>query len=140
VTARRRATPPRRRRPPPRTYRRQHDGHDDAGLPPLCDIDANLAVVARARLKADVVTRGTVQLSDSMTENMLRHFAPEEAETAGRALIVAASHVLALLDEARRGGNDLNPAVVLNLFGFTGARLVTDGRAWSDAAGRGDPS
>ena len=93
-----------------------------------------IAELARERLKRDGLTRGTVQLSDSLVEHLLRHLAPDETETAGRALLVASSSVASLVVEARAMGTELDPAVVLNILGFAGGRMVTEGRAWTDAA------
>ena len=101
---------------------------------PLYDVDVGIAELARERLKRDGLTRGTVQLSDSLVEHLLRHLAPDETETAGRALLVASSSVASLVVEARAMGTELDPAVVLNILGFAGGRMVTEGRAWTDAA------
>jgi hypothetical protein len=103
------------------------------GSRPLCDIDANLRLMARNRLKRDGLTRGTVQLSDSLFEFLLRHFSAEEAETVGRALIVAASAVSSLVVEARSQNSELDSAVALNIIGFAGGRMLTDGRDWTAA-------
>jgi hypothetical protein len=104
---------------------------DDApgsSLPPLFDTDKGLREMARHRLRRDGLTRSQVQLGDSLAEYVNRHFSAEETETAGRALLVAASCAGGLISE----GVD-RPEVIVNIIGFAAARMVTDGRAWSEA-------
>ena len=101
---------------------------------PLYDVDTALAELARQRLKRDGMTRGTVQLSDSLVEHLLRHVSPDEVETAGRVLMIASSSVAALVMEARAQDTDMDPVVLLNILGFAGGRMVTEGRAWDAAA------
>lgn len=104
-----------------------------SGPLPLYDVDRGLAELGRQRLKRDGLTRGTVQLSDSLVEHLLRHLSPDETETAGRVLLIASSSVASLVVEARAMGNELDPAVVLNILGFAGGRMITEGRAWTGA-------
>jgi hypothetical protein len=104
---------------------------DDArgsALPPLFDTDKGLREMARARGRRDTLTRGQVQLGDSMAEFIDRHFSPEETETAGRALMIAASAAGSLVAEGVS-----RPEIILNIIGFAAARMVTDGRAWTEA-------
>ena len=124
----RRGRPPRQRRPlPPRPIRTD-------GPIPLYDVDVALAELARQRLKRDALTRGTVQLSDSLTEHLLRHLAPDETETAGRALLIAVASIASLVVEAQYLGDELAAEAALNIIAFAGGRMVTEGRAWTDAA------
>ena len=97
-------------------------------LPPLFDMDHGLREIARTRGKRDSVTRAQVQLSDALAEFVNRHFSPEEIETAGRALMIAASCTAGLI-----GSGVSRPEVIVNVIGFAGGRLVTDGRAWTEA-------
>jgi hypothetical protein len=107
---------------------------DDAPgvLPPLFDIDRGLRELARQRGRRDTLTRAQAQLGDGLAEFVNRHFSAEEAETAGRALMIAASCGGGLVNE----GVD-RPEIVINVIAYAGARLVTDGRAWADA-GQGE--
>jgi hypothetical protein len=104
------------------------DDAPETDLPPLFDVDRGLRDMARARGRRDTLTRGQVQLGDSMAEFIDRHLSPEETEPAGRALMIAASAAGSLVAE---GVN--RPEVILNIIGFAAARMVTDGRAWTDA-------
>lgn len=103
-------------------------------IPPLYDEEAGLREIARARLKRDGLTRAQVQLADGLAENMQRHFAAEETETAGRALLIAAASCASLAGSEE----NIPPQVIVNIIGFAAARMVADGRAWLGAQG-GDP-
>ncbi len=100
----------------------------DPALPPLFDTDLGLREMARARGRRDGLTRSQAQIGDGLAEYINRHFAAEEIETAGRALLIAASSVGGLVAE----GVD-RPEVIINIIGFAAARMVTDGRAWTEA-------
>jgi hypothetical protein len=104
----------------------------DTGIPPLYDEQKGLRELARQRLKRDPVTRAQVTIADGLAENMLRHFAAEDAELVGRALLVVAASVGVLAQEG------FPPAVIVNVTGFAGARMIADGRAWSEAQGAPD--
>ena len=69
-------------------------------------------------------------MADGLAEAMQRHFAAEETETAGRALLIGAASCTTL---AR--GEDIPAAVIVNILGFAAARMITDGRAWLGAQG-----
>jgi hypothetical protein len=100
----------------------------ESALPPLFDTDRGLRELARARGKRDTLTRGEAQLGDGLAEYVNRHFSAEEIETAGRALMIAASCAGSLV------GKGVNrPEVIINVIGFAAARMVTDGRAWTEA-------
>ena len=101
----------------------------ETGIPPLYDEEKALRELARGRLKRDKLTRGQVILADGLAENMLRHFSPEETETAGRALLIGAASSAPLAQEG------VQSAAVVNILGFAAARLIADGRAWLDAQG-----
>jgi len=99
----------------------------DTGIPPLYGEDKGLRELARARLRRDALTRHQVAIAGRLAELMHRHFAAEEAETAGRALLAGAASIAALAQE------QVPPAVLCNIPGFAAARLVADGRAWLGA-------
>ena len=101
----------------------------DTGIPPLYDEERGLRELARHRLKRDEVTRSQVQIADRLAENMARHFSAEEMETAGRALLIGAASCAQLAQD------QLPASVVVNILGFTAGRMVTDGRAWTEAQG-----
>jgi hypothetical protein len=104
--------------------------NDPTGAPTLYDEETGLREIAKYRLRRDTPSRSTVQLADHLTEYLTRHFAAEATETAGRAILIAASG----LEFLRQEGID-NPAAMVNILGLTAARLVADGRAWLDAQG-----
>jgi hypothetical protein len=104
------------------------DEAPESALPPLFDIDKGLREMARHRGRRDTLTRSQAQLGDSMAEYLSRHFSAEEIETAGRALLVAASCAGHLVAE---GVN--RPEVIINIIAMAAARMVTDGRAWTEA-------
>lgn len=104
----------------------------ESALPPLFDTDRGLREMARHRGRRDPLTRIQAQMGDSLAEHINRHFSAEEIETAGRALMIAASCAGALVAD---GVNC--PEVILNILGFAAARMVTDGRAWTEA-GKGE--
>ena len=102
---------------------------DDAfTLPALFDTDRGLRELARARGKRDTLTRSQAQIGDGLAEYINRHFSAEEIETAGRALMIAASCAGSLTE---KGIN--RPEIILNIISFAAARMVTDGRAWAEA-------
>lgn len=101
----------------------------DTRLPPLYDEERGLRELARHRLKRDDLTRRQVEIADRLALHMQRHFAAEEAETAGRALLVGAASVTTL------AADGIPAAVVCNILAFTAGRMITDGRAWLEAAG-----
>ena len=101
----------------------------DTNLPPLYDEGASLRQLARHRLKRDELTVTQVALADALAGHIQQYFSAEETETAGRAILIASASAGGLLEQHP----DVPPAVLLNILGFTAARLVTDGRAWLDA-------
>lgn len=104
----------------------------DTGIPPLYDEERGLRELARNRLKRDPVTVHTAAIADQLATHMKRHFSAEETETAGRALLIGAASVAALIED------EIPPAVILNVLAFAAGRLVTDGREWLTAQGAGD--
>ena len=102
----------------------------DTGIPPLYDEENGLRELARHRLKRDQLTRAQVRIADRLAEEMQRHFSAEETETVGRALLIGTASVGALQQEG------VDASVLLNILGFAAGRLVTDGRAWTEAQGR----
>jgi hypothetical protein len=102
----------------------------DTGIPPLYDEDRGLREISRARMKRDTLTRGQVIIADRLAEHMGRHFAAEETETAGRALLVGAASVMTLARDSA-----IPATVVCNILAFAAGRMVADGRAWLDAQG-----
>ena len=101
----------------------------DIEIPPLYDEENGLRELARHRLKRDPVTRAQVIIADGLAENMQRHFSAEEIETVGGALLVGAASCAILAQD------QLPAATVVNILGFAGGRMVTDGRAWLEAQG-----
>lgn len=99
-----------------------HD-HDGGTLPPY-DVDKALKEMARARLRRDPVTRAQARIGDQLASYLTGQFSAEELETAGRAILAGASGVAALIEE------QMPPVILVNVLGFAGARMVTDGRAW----------
>ena len=90
--------------------------------PPLYDVEHALAEVARNRKRRDDLTRAQVGIGDGLALHLDRHFAAEELETAGRALLIGAASVAALAGEGVPG------EVLCNVLAFAGARLIRDGR------------
>jgi hypothetical protein len=104
------------------------DDTPEPALPQLYDVDLGLREIARQRGRRDTLTCAQVQLGDALAEYVNRHFSPEEVETAGRALLIAASSSGSLITEGVT-----RPEIIINVIGFAAARMVTDGRAWADA-------
>ena len=98
---------------------------NDTDAPPLYDEERGLRELARSRLKRDELTRRQVEIADRLALHMQRHFSAEEAETAGRALLVGSASVAAL--------SDVPAAVVCNILAFAAGRMITDGREWLNA-------
>lgn len=90
----------------------------------LYDVDEALREIARHRKRRDELTRQQVAIADRLAIHLDRHFAAEEIETAGRALVIGAASVIALATE------DIPPAVMCNVLAFAGARLILDGRTF----------
>lgn len=104
----------------------------ETGIPPLYDEENALREIARVRMKRDGPTRAQVIIADRLAEEMHRHFAADEAETAGRALLIGAASCGALAVEG------IPASVILNVLGFTAGRMIADGRAWLGAQGSDD--
>lgn len=94
-------------------------------IPPLYDIEHALAEIASQRRRRDELTRAQVGIADALALHLDRHFAAEELETAGRALVIAAASSASLASEVP--AEHLGP-LICNLLGFAGARLIRDGR------------
>jgi hypothetical protein len=105
----------------------------DTGTQPLYDEEFGLRQIAKFRLRRDAPARGAVQLADQLAEHLTRHFSAEETETAGRAVLIAASGI----EYMRQEGLE-NPVALVNVLCLAAARLVSDGRAWLDAQGSTD--
>lgn len=99
--------------------------HTCGGFEPLYDVEAGLAQLAQSRRLRDHVTRATTELADRLAHCLEPHFSAEELESVGRALVVTAASIGALA--AREP--TMQPAVLVNLVGFAGQRLVVDARA-----------
>lgn len=104
----------------------------DTGIPPLYDEGRGLREMARARLKRDELTLRQVEIADRLALHLQRHFSAEEAETAGRALLVGSASVAALAQEG------IPATVVCNVLAFAAGRMIADGRAWLGAQGGDD--
>jgi len=96
--------------------------------PRLYDVDNALAEIAKARARRDELTRQQVAIADRLAIHLDRHFAAEELETAGRALVIGAASIAALANE------DIPGAVMCNILAFGGARLILDGRSFDPRA------
>ena len=94
----------------------------DHEMPPLYDIEQARRELRKARRNRDELTRQQAQLGENLAHHIDRHFTAEEMETVGRALLIAAGGLGALVVE------DMPPAVMVNVLGFAGDRLITDGR------------
>jgi hypothetical protein len=101
----------------------------ETGIPPLYDEEHALRELARGRLRRDRLTHVQVEIADRLALHMQRHFSAEEAETAGRALLVGSASVAALAAEG------IPATVVCNVLAFAAGRMITDGRAWLGAQG-----
>ncbi len=84
-----------------------------------------LEELAKFRRQRDQAALVQVELSEMLAQNMVRHFAPEETETAGRALIIGGAHIAALAE--------CTPAVLVNVLTLAGQRMVLDSRAAREA-------
>lgn len=98
----------------------------DAHTPPLYDVDKAMREIARARRKRDTLTSGQAYFGDQFASSMNRHFAAEEIETAGRALLIAAGYAAELCKHGTP------PQMIANILGFAGDRLIRDGRAMTE--------
>lgn len=90
----------------------------------MYDLDDALLQLAKARRLRDPVTRSAAELADDMAHHMAAHFGPEEIETVGRALVLAAASIGGLAQRAP----EIQSAVLVNVVAFAGQRLVVDGR------------
>lgn len=95
---------------------------DTTTEPPLYDVDQALALLARHRRRNDPVTRQTVLIADQLATHMARHFTPEQADTAGRALVIAAASIGVITMTA----TDLTAQASANVIAHAGHRLVLD--------------
>jgi hypothetical protein len=93
--------------------------------PPLYDVDNALQLLARHRRRNDPLTRQTVLIADKLATHMARHFTPEQADTAGRALVIAAGSVGILAQSTK----DPMAQVNANIIAHAGHRLVLDAEA-----------
>lgn len=96
--------------------------------PPLYDVDNALQLLGRARRRNDPLTRQTVLIADQLATHIARHFTPEQADTAGRALVLAAASVGVITHLATDPLADTST----NVIGFAGHRLVLDAEAARD--------
>lgn len=90
--------------------------------PPLYDVDAALRMLARRRRRKDPLTVQTVLIADKLATHMARHFTPEQADTAGRALVIAAASISVITATA----SDLTAQASANVIAFAGHRLILD--------------
>lgn len=95
---------------------------DTATEPPLYDVAAALKMLARTRRRNDPLTRQTVLIADKLATHMARHFTPTEADTAGRALVIAAASIGVITKTA----TDLTVQASANVIAFAGHRLILD--------------
>lgn len=91
-------------------------------MPPLYDVEAALQQVRARRESTNLVDRKAARVADRLARHMLRHF-PNGTEDAGVALIVAAASVGVLAVD-----KEIPPAVLVNIVGFAGARLIEHAR------------
>lgn len=95
---------------------------DTTSEPPLYDVDKALALLARHRRRNDPLTRQTVLIADKLASHMARHFTSEQADTAGRALVIVAGSVQVLAQTS----DDLTAQVNCNVIAHAGHRLILD--------------
>lgn len=101
---------------------------DTTTEPPLYDVDTALQILARHRRRNDPLTRETVNIADKLATHMARHFTAEQADTAGRALVIAAGSVGVLAQTT----TDPMAQVTANVIAHAGHRLVLDAAAATD--------
>lgn len=88
----------------------------------LYDVEQALREIAQYRRRNDTAAAAQVGISDQVATNMTRHY-PTGLEDAGTALVIAAASLGVLVREG------LSAAVVVNILGLTGQRMVLDSRA-----------
>lgn len=98
---------------------------DTTTEPPLYDVDKALALLARHRRRSDPLTRQTVLIADKLATHIARHFTPEQADTAGRALVIAAASVGVITNQSIDPLADASA----NVIAYAGHRLVLDAEA-----------
>ena len=87
------------------------------------DLENGIREMARARSRDDALSVETMRLADLLVDGMRREFGSTlDMETCGKALVIAASSVVPLCDP------DIPPAVIANMIGFAGERLVREAR------------
>lgn len=100
-----------------------------ADQPPLYDVDAALKMLARSRRRNDPLTRQTVLIADKLATHMARHFTPDQADTAGRALVIAAASISVITAST----SDLTALASANVIAYAGHRLILDAEAANHA-------
>lgn len=116
------------RHPSSRPEQPEHTcGAGSDGFVPLYDVEYGLAELAKSRRRRDHVTRATVSSADDLAHNLSGHFSAEELESIGRALVITSASLAGLIALPR--GDEIQPAVLINLIAFAGQRLVVDARA-----------
>lgn len=98
---------------------------DTTTEPPLYDVDNAMRILARGRRRKDPLTVQTVLIADKLATHMARHFTPDQADTAGRALIIAAASVGAITHLSVDPLADTSA----NVIAHAGHRLVLDAEA-----------
>ena len=93
------------------------------------DFDRALREVTRHRSKRDQVTPAQAQLGDRLATRAAAEFGPEALETAGLGILLGASIAAELVREGIE-----QPAILANVLGFIGERLVRDARAAEEAS------
>lgn len=93
------------------------------------DFDRALREVTRHRTRRDQATMAQRDLGDRLATRAASEFGPEALETAGLGILLAAGVAAELIREGIE-----QPAILANVLGFIGERLVRDARAAEEAS------
>lgn len=89
------------------------------------DVEDALQQLHRARFEQrDPLTRQTIRIADKLAHGMMPHFTQAEADVAGRALVLTAASIGALVEQT----SDPVARATTNVIAFAGQRLVLHAR------------
>jgi hypothetical protein len=89
------------------------------------DVEGALQQLGRARLEQrDPLRRETIRIADKLAHGMMPHFTQAEADIAGRALVLTAASIGALVERT----TDPVARATTNVIAFAGQRLVSHAR------------
>lgn len=86
------------------------------------DIESALLGVSIRRHSGNALDTESAKLGDTIVAGLRREFPELDPETCGLAMVIAAGSVIPLLE------HEIPPAVLVNIIGFAGQRLVSDAR------------